>query len=40
MPIEQFAKEGLRLGAVTTANFKMNDRIRHEEFPPFEEPGC
>jgi hypothetical protein len=35
LPIEQLAKEGLRLGAVATADFKMNDRIRHEEFPPF-----
>ncbi len=35
LPIEQLGKEGLRLGAVTTADFKMNDGIRHDELPAF-----
>jgi hypothetical protein len=35
LPIEQLGKEGLRLGAVTTADFKMNDWIRHDELPAF-----
>ena len=40
LPVEQLGKEGLRLSAVTTADFKMNDGIRHDRLPAFFSRGC